>query len=479
MNTMKKTILVIGAGSAGLTAAVQMVKAGHHVEVFESSAYIGGMSRSFELWGQIVDLGPHRFFSMDDRVNTFWKEHVGKNSILINRLTRILYNKKFFLYPIKIFDVLTKLGVWESFLCGWSYFIAQFRKRGNEKTFEEWVSNRFGYRLYSIFFKSYSERLWGIPCSQLDADFAAQRIKGLNLGEVIKSALSAKVGNKHKTLVDRFAYPEWGCGQVYQNLADEFLRHGGELHLNTPVRKIIIASNDNAQYPLKAMGIELMNGHTVLADHVVSTAPLTDMILNISQLDYVHAVAKALTYRNTTLVYLKVNQKDIFKDNWIYVHEKYLQTGRITNFRNWSPAMVGTHEEAILCLEYWSYDTDMLWTMSDAELIAIAKREIAETTLVATSAILDGHVVRLHRSYPVYSCGYREKLEKLQHAAETISGIHFIGRNGSFKYNNQDHSILMGLLVAENIVHGTHHDLWSINTDYDYQEGQSSLIKSE
>jgi Protoporphyrinogen oxidase len=480
---VKKTILVIGAGPAGLTAALQLVKEGHRVEVFESSEHVGGMSRSFELWGQRVDLGPHRFFSMDDRINAFWKEHAGKDFILVNRLTRIFYNKKFFLYPIKALDALSRLGIWESFLCGWSYFIAQFRKRGNEKTFEEWVSNRFGYRLYSIFFKSYSERLWGIPCTQLDADFAAQRIKGLSLGEVIKSALSAKAGKKHKTLVDQFAYPLLGCGQAYQNLTNEFLRLGGTLHLNSHVKKILVEPAlpppSHAQRPFKLTGIELINGQTVFADHVISTAPFTDMILAIPQLNDVHAYAKELTYRNTTLVFLKIDQKDIFKDNWIYVHEKNLQTGRISNFRNWSPAMYGTHDEAILCLEYWSYDMDALWTMGDADLIALAKREITETALVAASAILDGHVVRMHRSYPVYSCGYREKLEKLQRAAGTISGVHFIGRNGSFKYNNQDHSILMGLLVAENIVQCACHNLWSINTDYDYQEGQSSLIKNE
>lgn len=460
---------IIGAGPAGLTCAIELKKKGVDVEVFEASPYIGGMARSFELWGQIVDLGPHRFFSMEERINTFWKEQVADEYMLIDRLTRIFYDKKFFLYPIKAFDALSKLGLWEAFLCGMSYTAAQFKKRGEEASFEEWVSNRFGYRLYSIFFKSYSERLWGIPCTELDADFASQRIKGLNLLEVLKSSFSAKAGKKHKTLVDQFAYPDRGSGQPYENIAEKL---GPEsIHLSTPVTRIAINS-------AKAIGIELADGAVHNFDHVVSTAPFTEMVLGIPMLsDEVRRLANDLTYRNTTLVYLQVKKQAIFKDNWIYVHEKAMQSGRITNFRNWSPKMWNGHDEAILALEYWSYDTDDFWKFSDERLIEQAKAEMAGTGLVDFSEILQGHVVRMHRSYPVYTRGYNKKMEVIQKAVDDIENVSFIGRNGSFKYNNQDHSILMGLLAAENIADGTSHNLWRVNTDYDYQEGKSDLVK--
>lgn len=399
---------------------------------------------------------------MNERVNAFWREQLGDEYILINRLTRIFYNKKFFHYPIKAIDALLKLGLWEAFLCMASYASAQFRKRGNEASFEAWVSNRFGHRLYSIFFKAYSERLWGIPCTELDADFAAQRIKGLNLLEVIKSTFNSKTGKKHKTLVDQFTYPRFGSGQVYNNMAEKI--GSNRIHLNTPAKRIITENGI-------VKGIELSDGEVQDFDHVVSTAPLTEMVRSIQEIDpQVHLLTEELTYRNTTLVYLQVKQQNIFKDNWIYVHEKDLQVGRISNFRNWSPAMWQGREEAILALEYWSYDTDELWNLPNDQLIDLAQHDIAATGLVEFGDVLQGHVVKLHRSYPVYTRGYRNKMTVIQKAVEKIENLSLIGRNGSFKYNNQDHSILMGLLAAENIAVGSCHNLWQINTDYDYQE---------
>ncbi len=454
---------IIGAGPAGLTCALELKKRGVDVEVFEASPYIGGMARSLDLWGQIVDLGPHRFFSMNERVNSFWKEQVGSDYILVNRLTRIFYNRKFFHYPIKAFDALFKLGLVEAFLCLASYIAAQFRRRGQEVSFEEWVSNRFGYRLYNIFFKSYSERLWGIPCTELDADFAAQRIKGLDLLEVIKNTFNPKAGRKHKTLIEQFTYPEFGSGQTYENMAQKIgLDH---IHLNAFAKRVVTEFG-------VAKGIEFADGTLLSFDHVISTAPLTEIVRSIPEVGpEVHRLAGELTYRNTTLVYLQIKKHTLFKDNWIYVHEKELQAGRISNFRNWSPEMWRGHEEAILAVEYWSYDTDELWNLPDEDLVDQAKHEIVSTGLVDSSDILQGHVVKLHRSYPVYTRGYRSKIQVIQTAVDTIDNLTLIGRNGSFKYNNQDHSILMGLLAAENIVDGSQHDLWQINTDYDYQEG--------
>ncbi len=465
---------IIGAGPAGLTCATKLVEAGHEVDVYEADNQVGGMTKSFELWGQQVDLGPHRFFSMDERINSFWLEQVGDEYINVDRLTRIYYNKKFFLYPVRAMNALKNLGLWEAILCVFSYAKTFFCKKGDEKTFEEWVSNQFGYKLYSIFFKSYSERLWGISCKELDADFARQRIKGLNLLEVIKGALFHSGADKHKTLVDRFAYPKYGAGIPYDNIAEKINSSGSNVFLNSPIKGIKTEGK-------KATGIILSDGSVKEYDYVVSTAPFTEMVCSIPELgNDIHKLAMSLKYRNTTLVYLEIDNQKIFEDNWIYVHDKSVNMGRITNFQNWSPFMVNGHKEAILVLEYWSYDNDELWGKSDDEMIDLAKKEIVTTGLVKEDEVKRGFVVKMHRSYPVYDTGYQAKMDVLQKAVDSIDNVCFIGRNGSFKYNNQDHSILMGILAAENIIEGKKvNNLWNVNTDYDYQEGKSSLAEEE
>lgn len=465
-------IAIIGAGPAALACAAKLAKNKDiNLDIYESDNQIGGMTKSLNLWEQTVDLGPHRFFSMDKRINDFWLQYTGEDYLLVKRLTRIFYKQKFFLYPISALNALKNMGICPSIACMWSYLLAQFHPKGNEKSFEEWVSHQFGYKLYSMFFKSYSERLWGISCQELDADFARQRIKKLNLLEVIKSALRSNTKKKHKTLIDQFAYPHYGAIVPYLNIVKEIEKGGARLYLNTPVKGI-------QSHNRKASGIVLQDGTIREYDYIVSTAPFTDMLCSIEELgEDIHSIAKELKYRNTTLVYLKINKSNLFQDNWIYVHDPSVSMGRITNFQNWSAKMTRGHSETILCLEYWSYDADELWEKSDDKMIDLAKKDIIKTGLVKKEDILEGKVIKIHRSYPVYSMGYKEKMYKLQQAANTIKNLAFIGRNGSFKYNNQDHSILMGLLAAENILSGTQkYDLWNINTDYEYQEGAASSI---
>lgn len=459
------TVGIIGAGPAGLSCGLELARSGHNVVLFEADAAVGGMSRTISLWDMQVDYGPHRFFTMNKRVADFWMDFIRDDYILVDRLTRIFYKNKFFDYPLKPFNAFLQLGLAESLNCAFSYFKTSLQPRGDEQSFAQWVSSRFGQRLYEIFFKTYSEKLWGISCDDLDADFAAQRIKGLNLYEAVKCALF-KGKTRHKTLVEQFAYPRHGAGEVYERMAEKFAELGGEIRLNTPVRHVCIEHD-------RIRGMETDSGFFG-CDCIVSTMPITTVI---QQSDGFSQTAKdaagQLTYRSTTLVYLLVEKTDVFRDNWIYVHASDLQTGRITNFRNWSPAMYGDHSESILMLEYWSYDDDALWHMDDTALVELARREIGATGLVSRAAVREGHVVRMHRSYPVYARGYERRLKVLQEAVDLIDGLVCIGRNGSFKYNNQDHSILMGLLAAENIAKGTRHSLWRINTDYDYQEGKS------
>lgn len=460
-------VAVIGAGPAGITAAYELVKGGAEVEVFEAGEQVGGLARSFELWGQTVDLGPHRFFSNDLRVNKLWLEVVGTDYAMVDRLTRIYYKKRFFNYPLKPANALWNMGILNAVACVASYVKEKvwpsFRADQNE-TFESWVVGRFGRKLFNMFFKSYSEKLWGIGCDELDADFAAQRIKKFSLGEAIKSALGIGKGN-HKTLVDQFAFPLEGTGIVYQRMADYVREQGCQVHLRTPVRRVL---HENK----KVHGVELVDGTQKSFDAVISTMPLTLLVKGLGDLPAeVQLGVESLKFRNTVLVYLNVKAKDLFKDQWLYVHSPDLGTGRVTNFRNWVPELYGDSPDTILALEYWCYDEDSLWNEKDENVIERAKKEIRSTGLVGTAAIDKGHVVKIRRCYPVYGTGYKKNLDPVVDYLKTFEGLIPIGRYGAFKYNNQDHSILMGLLAAENLLQQKQHDLWAVNTDYStYQE---------
>lgn len=466
--TKKKKILIIGAGPAGLSAGRILCEKGFEVEIFESDSKVGGMSKSMALFGQIVDLGPHRFFSKEKRLNDFWLNHTKGTDERVSRLTRIFYKRKFFYYPLRGFDALFKLGIFESIACVLSYIRAKISPRRDDN-FEAWVANAFGYRLYSIFFKSYTEKLWGIKCVNLDSDFARQRIKGLNLYEAIKSAFFKDKTHKHKTLVDEFSYPSKGCGVVYENMAEFITQNGGKVHLNTEILGILTKDK-------KAVGIRTKSGE-IYGDIIISTAPFKDMVLSLNELDKkVKTLAQRLKFRNTILVYVEIDTMQIssgklFSDNWIYVHSKEAQTGRITNFANWTKGLQNGLNSSILCLEYWANDDENLWNLNENELINIAKKDLLDAKLVASEKLIkNAKVHKIHKSYPVYERGYKDGLNAIYEALSEFKDLYFIGRNGAFKYNNQDHSILMGLLCADKIL-GESVNLWHINTDYDYQEG--------
>ncbi|NUM52500.1 MAG: FAD-dependent oxidoreductase [Candidatus Hydrogenedentes bacterium] len=458
-------VAVIGAGPAGITAAYELAKKGVEVHVYEASDTVGGLARSFRLWDQTVDLGPHRFFSSHRRINELWLEVVGRDYRMVNRLTRIYYRGRFFYYPLKPFDVLSRVGPIEAARCGFSYIANRLSPIEQNGTFENWVVNRFGRRLFEIFFKTYSEKLWGISCQEIDADFAAQRIKKLSLFEAVKNAFFAGRGNQHKTLVDQFAYPVEGTGMVYRRMADFVRGHGGQVFLNSPVQRVLTKDG-------RACALEFPDGGVRSYDQIVSSMPISLLVTRLPDVpDAVRGAASSLKFRNTILVYLNVDAVDLFPDQWLYIHSDDMLTGRITNFRNWLPSLYGESRTTILVMELWANDDDALWSESDEQLIARGKDEIRRTGLIRDAAILDGHVHRIKRCYPVYERGYKEKLKPVEEYLSSIKGLQAIGRYGAFKYNNQDHSIYMGILAAENIVAGTHHNLWEINTDYEsYQE---------
>ncbi len=469
---MSKKVAVIGAGPAGMTAAYELAKQGVEVDVYEASDSLGGMSKSIKLWNQTVDIGPHRFFSDDTRVNKIWLEVVGRDYRMVNRLTRIYYKRKFFYYPVKMFNALGNLGIFEASRAVLSFAKERIAPTKDEGTFESWVTRRFGKRLYEIFFRDYTEKLWGIKCTDLDSDFAAQRIKKLSLWEAIKNSMFKDKSKKHKTLVDVFAYPIGGTGMIYNRMADFVKSKGGNVYLKTPIEKVITENKT-------AKAIQLTDGSVKNYDFIVSSMPLTVMVSRL--LDVPQTVidnCRKLKFRNTILVYLNINHDNLFPDNWIYVNSGDLQTGRITNFRNWVPQLYGNEKSSILALEYWCYDEDKIWKDDEATLIELAKKEIRETGLIKDAEILGGHIYRIPRCYPVYATGYKEDLKGVEDYMRTINNLIPIGRYGAFKYNNQDHSILMGFLAAENITKNAGHDLWVINTDYESYQEQSLITET-
>jgi len=461
-------VAVIGAGPAGMTAAMCLAQGGAQVTVYEAGDRIGGMARSFDLWGHRVDLGPHRFFSTDARVNRLWLDVVGRDYRMVDRLTRIHYRGRFFHYPLRPMNALANMGLWNATQCLASYAkekVSPSFGHDQNNSFESWVVNRFGRRLFEMFFKSYSEKLWGISCQELDADFAAQRIKKFSLGEAVKKALLPNKGQVHVTLVDRFAYPTAGTGSVYEKMAERVRAAGGQIQLRAPVRRVL---HDGFQ----VRGLELVDGREDPCDHVISTMPLTLLVRGLGDVPSdVSAAVDQLKFRNTVLVYLLADSDQLFPDQWVYLHSQELNIGRLTNFRNWVPELYGDHKTSVLAAEHWCYESDPLWTESDESIIARTTNELRTTGLLGDAQVLKGHVVRIPRCYPVYARGYREHVERVVTYLRNFSGLTPIGRYGAFKYTNQDHSILMGLLAAENLLENRNHDLWYVNTDFDsYQE---------
>jgi len=460
----KKKIVVLGAGPAGLSAALSLLQSDNcSVIVVEKESAVGGLSKSFDLWGKKVDLGPHRFFSPDSRVNKWWSDRLKGHYVLVNRLTRIFYKDKFFYYPLKLLNVLAQLGFFESIAIFFSYVKVRIFPLRTIQSFEEWVVSKFGRRLFNIFFKSYSEKLWGLPCSTIDLDFAAQRIKKLTMLEILKDLLGGGLNRKkHKTLVDQFVYPEKGAGQVYDNMKSEIVARGGTFVFDTVPCQIEIEGQ-------VIKSISLSNGQLIQCDELISSIPITDLfkLFNITDEKLANSIQQ-LSYRNTVLVYLKIAQKSIFADQWIYVHVPEIHAGRITNFENWV-SRVGDGFSTLV-FEYWCNSQDKEWNESDSYYIEMAKQDASHLGLFSVDKIEDNLVVRIEKSYPIYKKGYRQPLSDLIAFSHRISNLQLIGRNGCFKYNNQDHSILMGILAAENILSEKQINLWNVNEGDEYHE---------
>ena len=468
---MTKKILVIGAGPAGLTCAYELSKdKSCKIKTVEISSRVGGMARSFKLFNQTVDLGPHRFFSSDNRVNKLWLEVIGTDYKIVNRLTRIFYKKKYYYYPLKPLNAFFNLGFFNVTISLISYFKYKFFPLKNEEIFSSWIINRFGKKLYDIFFKSYTEKLWGIDPDKLSSDFAKQRIKDFSLGQAIKNVFFKNTF--HKTLVDEFAYPLKGNGYVYEKMLLKYIKNKGIIEFNSSLK--LIEFNDDKY------DVVFSNGDTEKFDYVISTMPI-DSFLKIFK-NYKFKIDKFnLKFRNTILVYSKVKQSNLFEDQWIYIQDEKIKAGRITNFNNWIPELINNEKGSLLANEYWAYDDDELWNMNDGDLHDICYSDLKACGFLDDKKdIIDFKIIRVPKCYPVYSGDYKNSLLEIQDFLKSYKNLSLIGRYGSFKYNNQDHSILMGYLCSRNILLDEENNLWEINSDYKYHESsrisESGLI---
>ena len=464
-------VIILGAGPAGLAAAFALAKQGQKPIVLERSHAVGGMCRTIEHNGYLFDIGGHRFFTKFDEVQDLWEEILGDQLLLRPRLSRIFYNGKFFDYPLKATNALKNLGLIESTRCMASYARARLRGRGEEDSFEEWVSNRFGNRLFDIFFRSYTEKVWGIPTDEIGAEWAAQRIKNMELSTAVLDALRRPldrfIGSRSDvtSLIEEFHYPRTGPGLMYDTMAKKLIELGGEIRFGHTVTGLIHDGKTVSGVKVECDG----ETHEMAADHVLSSIPLTLLVRGMSPPEKVQQATEQLRYRNLLTVNLIADAPNLFPDNWIYVHEPKIQLGRIQNYKNWSPHMVPDASKTSLGLEYFCSDDEPLWSMSDEELLALGRREMESIKLLNGAPIIDGCVVRVPKAYPVYNRGYEAHLDVIKEYLSGFSNLAPMGRYGMFKYNNSDHSILTALLSVENIT-GARHNVWAVNTETEYHE---------
>ena len=460
-------VVIVGGGPAGLTAAYQLVKLGRPVVVLEKHPIVGGLARTEDYKGFCFDIGGHRFFTKVEEVNRMWQEVLGEDFLRRPRLSRIYYNRRFFHYPLRPVNALIGLGLWQSLLIVLSYLKWQILPHPREETFEQWVTNRFGRRLFQTFFKTYTEKVWGIPCSELRAEWAAQRIRGLSLKTALLS-MFLRPKTTIKTLIDEFHYPRLGPGMMWEAVKGKIEQSHGTVELNVEVLSIQRESDSIRRMVVANQGRqEIIEGSAF-----ISSIPIGEFLkkLDPPPPPRILDAAGRLRYRDLLVVCLIVRQPTLFPDNWIYVHEPEVEVGRIQNYKNWSPDMVPDPSKTSLGLEYFCTRGDDLWRRSDMELLDQGKRELALIGLARLEDVEDGCVLRIPYAYPVYDADYRANLALVREFVEGFKNFQTIGRNGLHRYNNQDHAMLTGMLAARNLVLGERNDLWSVNTEQEYHE---------
>lgn len=463
-------VAIIGGGPAGLTAAYELTKNGQQTLVLEKGDKVGGIARTEMYKGYRFDIGGHRFFTKVGEVNELWQEVLGDEFIEVPRLSRIYYQGKFFDYPLSLLNTLSNLGVFTSFMILMSYLNAKAKaaiRRPEVETFEDWVTHCFGRRLYLTFFKTYTEKVWGIPCDKIQAEWAIQRIRGVSLKRAVLSALFSNKSKKTASLIKSFQYPVLGPGMMWERFEQLINEKGSEVWREASVTGINREGNRITGITVEKGGI----AEEVVAEQYISSMPITALVrrLDPPPPDEVLEAARSLSYRAFLIVALIVNIDDLFPDNWIYIHAPEAKVGRIQNFKNWSPAMVPEKGKTCLGMEYFCSEGDEVWSMKDEDLIALATQEIVNLGFGTVRDVEDGTVIRQPKAYPVYDRNYRQHLEVIREFLEPFENLQTVGRNGMHRYNNQDHSMLTGLLAARNLLN-EEHDLWNVNTDRSYYE---------
>lgn len=517
--------LIIGAGPAGLTAAYELLqKSDVKPIVFEKSEYMGGIARTVNYKGNRIDIGGHRFFSKSDRVMDWWLDimpmecgeadrqqiaYQGKRRDVVSspqgpnpeqedlvmlvrsRKSRIYFLRKFFDYPLKLSgDTLSKLGLLRTFRIGCSYMRSVVSQIKPEKNLEQFFINRFGRELYLTFFKSYTEKVWGIECREISAEWGAQRIKGLSILKTLKHAFGKLLPNRSQdvaqkqtetSLIERFLYPKLGPGQLWEEVARRVQAGGGEVHTHMNVRRVFVDGE-------RISGIEVENTQTgevqrFDGDYIFSTMPIKELIrdLDVNVPAEVKEISEGLIYRDFITVGLLVEElevsektpqgKQLIKDNWIYIQEPDALVGRLQIFNNWSPYMVADSSKVWIGLEYFCFETDDLWKMSDADLVELAKKEMSQMGIIQAGKVRDATVLRMPKTYPAYFGSY-DRFPELRNYLDRFTNLFLIGRNGMHRYNNQDHSMLTAMVAVENILAGVtdKSNLWDVNTEQEYHE---------
>ena len=464
-------VVIIGGGPAGLTAAYELVKLDNTPIVLEKSNLVGGIARTEVHKNYRYDIGGHRFFTKVEEVERLWHEVLGEEFIQVPRISRIHYRGRFFSYPLEPWNALSNLGIYESARILLSYVKWKVFPHKKEESLEEWVRNRFGGRLYWRFFKTYTEKVWGIPCHLIRSDWAAQRIKGLSLKTAVVNALTGR--GEAKTLIKEFKYPRLGPGMMWERFRERVEEAGGEVRTNTDIVKV----RRDGQRITSLVAREGDRTYEIEGDHFLNSMPLRELLqkLDPPPPPEVLRAAEGLNYRDFLIVGLVLSDAKSFPDNWIYIHTPGVRVGRIQNFGNWSAAMLADPHKTSLGLEYFCNQGDEVWEMADADLVSLASRELEELGLGKVADVEDGVVIRQPKAYPVYDGPYRENVAVLKRYLGTLENLQTIGRNGLHRYNNQDHSMLTAMLAVRNLT-GESHDLWEVNTERSYHE---DFVKEE
>ncbi len=460
-----QTTLVLGGGPAGLTAGYLLGRANRSAVVFEADDQVGGIAKTVERDGYRFDLGGHRFFTKSIEVDTLWHEVLGDEFLRRPRMSRIYWNNRYLDYPLRGPDVIRKLGPVELLRCLASYGRAAVRRNKVDDSLEDWVSNRFGRRLFELFFKSYTEKVWGVPTTEIRAEWAAQRIKGLSFFSAARAAFFGNKDNKVKSLISEFNYPRFGPGQMWEAMRSAIEEQGGEVRLDARVEGMELTGNRIARVAVAGETYES-------PEAVISSLPLREVVEMIRPAapEQVRDAARGLRYRDFLTVALVLDGADPFPDNWIYIHEPGVRVGRIQNFRSWSPWLVPDPDKACVGLEYFCFAGDDLWTMDDDALVALAGDELERLRLAPASRVDRGFAIRVPKAYPIYDADYAERVATIRAWLDRIENLQQVGRNGLHRYNNSDHSMLTAMRAVDNLLTGTHHDIWAVNAESVYHE---------